>query len=118
MAGGFQVDGLAEVVADWAAHANQFPAEARKVTRSHADQSAAKMRSNIAKRTGAAAGSITVDARGSNRAQAVAEAGPTVPYARFLEYGTSKMAPRPFLDRSVDEPSYVRDMTDLLKDLG
>lgn len=57
--------------------------------------------------TGALMNSIGTDATGLH-----AEVGPTVNYAQFLEFGTYKMAPQPFMGPAADavEPAFLAAM--------
>lgn len=53
--------------------------------------------------TGALRSSITVDFVGDGRGGSMeAEIGPTVDYGVFQEFGTSKMAPQPYLGPALD----------------
>jgi HK97 gp10 family phage protein len=57
--------------------------------------------------TGALKNSISSDINGLS-----AEIGPTISYGVFQEYGTSRMAPQPFMGPAVDanEPNFVSAM--------
>lgn len=57
--------------------------------------------------TGFLKNSISSDINGLS-----AEVGPTASYSMFLEYGTSRMAPQPFMGPAVDanEPNFVSAM--------
>lgn len=60
--------------------------------------------------TGLLWGSITADVTGLT-----AEIGTDVPYAGFVEYGTSRMAPQPYMGPAGDrhEPDYVNGAADV-----
>ena len=66
-------------------------------------------------RTGTLRMSWGIKAEGSGDGTYVAEIYTNVPYARYLEEGTSKMAPRPFKERIIDEAK--PNITQLFKDL-
>jgi HK97 gp10 family phage protein len=59
---------------------------------------AADMRAHAPTDTGAMAGSIIVQVDGDT-----AHVGPTVPYARFVNFGTRYMSAQPFASESADE---------------
>jgi HK97 gp10 family phage protein len=53
--------------------------------------------------TGFMRGSITSDFRGSNADVAQGETGPEANYARYVEDGTERQAPQPFMGPAADE---------------
>lgn len=53
--------------------------------------------------TGALRASFSADFIGSNRDVAQGETGPEVNYARFVELGTSRQAPQPYMGPAADE---------------
>lgn len=60
--------------------------------------------------TGALRNSISTSLRGAS-----AEVGPTVNYAPYVEFGTSRMAPQPYMGPAADrvEPGFVAAMEQL-----
>jgi HK97 gp10 family phage protein len=58
----------------------------------------ADAKKTVAVDTGATKNSITADIDGLH-----AEIGPTTNYAPYLEYGTARMAPRPFMGPAADK---------------
>lgn len=81
--------------------------ERRKIQATIAEPLAAKaggevvaldMKAHAPRRTGAMAGSIVVEVEGDT-----AHVGPTVPYARFVNFGTRYMSAQPFATDAADE---------------
>lgn len=94
------------------AEAAKAPARARDAVREAAEAIEADARSLAPKLTGALAASIEADVSGP-----VAEIGPSVDYAPFVEFGTVYMAPQPFLGPASDK--HEDDMTRaLLESVG
>lgn len=63
----------------------------------------ARGKARAAVRTGFMRNSITSDFQGSNRDIAQGEAGPEANYAWFVENGTERQAPQPFMGPAADE---------------
>ena len=66
--------------------------------------------------TGATANSIGVDLENGGLAASI---GPTTSYAAYLEFGTRRMSPRPFMGPALDavEPSFTAAMGQLGGDI-
>lgn len=66
--------------------------------------------------TGATANSIGVDLEDAGLAASI---GPTTSYAPYLEFGTRRMSPRPFMGPALDavEPSFTAAMEQLGGDI-
>ena len=66
--------------------------------------------------TGATANSIGVDLENGGLAASI---GPTTSYAPYLEFGTRRMSPRPFMGPALDavEPSFTAAMEQLGGDI-
>lgn len=66
--------------------------------------------------TGFLQGSISTDLSGD---RLTAEIGPTAEYAGYVEQGTSRMAPQPYLGPASDrwEPGFVQAMEQLAEDV-
>ncbi|MGD7788213.1 HK97-gp10 family putative phage morphogenesis protein [Propionibacteriaceae bacterium Y1700] len=64
--------------------------------------------------TGALRSSISTDVQ-----TLAAEVGPTVNYGAHLEYGTSRMAPRPYMGPALDavEPGFTEAMAELTEEM-
>lgn len=77
------------------------PGEARKAIRETAEEIKAAAKAAAPVDTGALRDSISYETR-ETAGGAEAEIGPTVWYSHFLEYGTARMGPRPFLGPALD----------------
>lgn len=86
------VSGLDDLIAGLLHEAVAAEANGRKATSETARKVEAKAKSLAPKRTGALARSISTDETENG-----SEVGPTVRYASFVEYGTWKDAPQPFM---------------------
>ena len=66
--------------------------------------------------TGATANSVGVDLEDGGLAASI---GPTTSYAPYLEFGTRRMSPRPFMGPALDavEPSFTAAMEQLVGDI-
>lgn len=64
--------------------------------------------------TGALRGSISTEITSLH-----AEVGPTVNYAQYLEWGTSRMPPQPFMGPALDqvEPAFIAAMQQIAGDI-
>lgn len=87
------VQGLDELVAGLAAEGAGAEKKASKVVGEVAQHVKETAKATAPKRTGDLADSIGVTGRGGRR-----EIGPTVRYGGFVEYGTYKDAPQPFME--------------------
>ena len=108
--GGFVVDGIDEVVRDFTFRAVAVQPAAAKVVVSSAEKLAQKMRDLVPVDEGDVLDSITSDSHATIDGSGVyADAGPDPAankhafIARFLEHGTVKMAPRPFIQPAADQ---------------
>ena len=102
---GVDASELRRLAADFRAVKVRTDAERAVRTAARDIESAAK--SLAPTRTGALRGSISSDIDGLT-----AEVGPTEFYGVFVEEGTSKMAPQPFLDPATDRalPRFYADL--------
>lgn len=89
------VEGLDTLEAELRRKAATIDRDAGRVTTTTAGRVAAAMAVNVPKRTGATAASTAVNTSGTEAEATIAGA------AVFLEYGTSRMAPRPFMGQSI-----------------
>lgn len=111
----FTVTGLAELVSDLRAAPGRVGQKvAAGVRKSAADvEAGAKARAPVD--TGNLRNSITTSVEGDGRSGAVtATVGPTANYGGYVEYGTSRMGPQPYLGPAFDQvvPSFVQAMED------
>jgi HK97 gp10 family phage protein len=109
-ASGVVIDGLDEVVRDLTFRAVAIQPVAAKIVVEHAGKLAQKMRDLVPVDQGDVLDSITADQSATFDASGVyADAGPDPAankaafVARFLEHGTIKMAPRPFIGPAADQ---------------
>lgn len=76
---------------------------AHKLVRASTLRTEALGKVNAPVRTGALRGSITSDFGGGPNSNTIrGETGPTVDYAPYLEHGTSRMAPQPYMNPAAD----------------
>lgn len=115
-----EVSGLDALIRDVTFAANRVRPEAAKMIVKQGDAVAQKMRDTVPVDEGNVLDSITSDDSATEDGTGVwVEAGPDMEanrqafVARFLEDGTSKMAPRSFV-----EPSLARQVPELVKALG
>lgn len=99
-----QVTGLNELVSELRDEAVETPLRARHVIQIYAARVQATAKQFVPRNTGDLARSITRTTR-LLREGAEGEVGPTVRYGMFVEYGTSKMAPRAYLGPALDRHS-------------
>jgi HK97 gp10 family phage protein len=93
--------------------------KAASVVRKSAQRVKTEAQANAPVQTGALRSSIQVTTSGDGRGSGIsATIGPTVRYAQFVEYGTSKMAPEPFLGPALSsvEPSFLEAMAQLAEE--
>ena len=115
--GGIVVDGLDAVVTEFTWRATTITPEAGKVTVDHAGKAAQLMRDKVPIDSGDTLDSITSDSAPTMSVGGVyADAGPEHFVARFLENGTVKMSPRPFVGPAADQ--ILGPFTDALGDLA
>lgn len=91
--------GLSQLIGGLTKAARVTPAAALAV-RASGEVAAEAMREDVAVDSGATRDSIGVDHSGLSAA-----AGPTTPWAGFLEWGTYKDAPQPFTERAAQAGS-------------
>src|SRR5690606_11019204 len=101
---GFDVDGLDAVVTEFTLRAAKVSPEAGKVAVEYAGKAAQLMRDKVPIGSGETLGSISADSSPTvSMGGGYAAAGPEWFVARFLEYGTVKMSPRPFVAPAADQ---------------
>jgi HK97 gp10 family phage protein len=98
----FEVDGLAALTATLDGAATGAAPAARRTVTTQAQHLAARLRAHTPVRTGATRDSVTADPA-TGAGEITAEAGHTSPVARYLEYGTAHMAPRPMVEPAIAE---------------
>jgi HK97 gp10 family phage protein len=101
---------LAALAAELAGAPGRAQAGALIHNRLSAGRVEATAKSLVPVETGLLRGSITADVSGL-----IAEIGTDVPYAGFVEYGTSRMAPQPYMGPAGDrhEPDYASGAADV-----
>jgi HK97 gp10 family phage protein len=77
--------------------------QVRNVVRKSTFETQARGRVRAPYKTGALTESISVDFIGSNRDVAQGETGPEVNYGWFVENGTERQAPQPYMGPAADE---------------
>lgn len=111
---GITVEGVDEVVRDFAFRSAALQPAAKHTVVQHAERAAQKMRDRVPiGETRRTLESITADEHATESPEGVyADAGPEWFVARFLEHGTVHMPPRPFVGPAADEqfPEFERDM--------
>lgn len=105
-----RVEGVNEVAADLGKAAATVTARASEVIRKTAVKIASTAGDLAPVRTGALRKSIKADHRGLS-----ADIGSSVPYAGFVEYGTYKDSPQPFMGPALahHEGDLVKEMEEL-----
>lgn len=108
------VTGLKEVLASFAKAAVTVGPRSTEATGQAAERIANNARSRVPVRTGALRDSIEV-----TRADEAYEVGPTEFYGRFVEYGTWKDAPQPFMGPATDQelPAWLKLLGNIGTDL-
>ena len=97
----FTVTGAAEIASELRAAARGKPDELRAVVKKTAADIEATAKAFAPVDTGALRGSIGTTSSG-NANYVETHTGPTVDYAPYVEYGTSRMAPRAFMGPAAD----------------
>jgi HK97 gp10 family phage protein len=101
------VDDLDRLAADFERAGDDLEGKAERLVRGATLQTDAFGKANAAVRTGFMRSSITseFDMAGDTKR---GEVGPTAHYSAYLEYGTSRMSPRPFMNKAADvvEPQF------------
>lgn len=106
------VQGLAEVIAGLIEEAALADSRASDAVRKAAEATADDARQLAPVRTGALRSSIEATISGTR-----AEVGPTASYAPFVEFGTYKDAPQPFMGPAISK--HEEDLaTELAKTVG
>jgi HK97 gp10 family phage protein len=77
--------------------------QVRNVVRKSTLETEARGKARAAVDTGFMRNSITSDFAGSNADLAQGETGPEADYAKWVEHGTSRQAPQPFMGPAADE---------------
>jgi HK97 gp10 family phage protein len=103
------VTGLTEVLAGFLGEIATVDGHAKEATKETAERIEATAKSLAPKLTGALAASITTDPTVTG-----AEVGPTARYAPFVEYGTWKDAPQPFMGPAAE--AHEDDLAKFLED--
>lgn len=115
--GGFVVEGVDALVRDFTRKAATVHPEAGRTVVAQAARAADRMRSTVAVDDGDVRDSITSDSAPTLTGTGVyADVGPEHFVARFLENGTVKMSPRPFVGPAADRA--VNELADALEELG
>ena len=105
-------DQFAQLAVDLEKAGEHVAYQAPRVLVEHANRLAEVAKQRCPRETGRMANSIwaSIDMVGLS-----AEVGPYAYYAPFVEYGTSKMSPRPFMGPSLDEvePGFLESIAQL-----
>lgn len=102
-----EVTGADELIADLAREVATIERAEGRAVAGEARRTVDRMRARAPRDTGQLAASIGADVDGL-----AADVGPTVPYAPFVEYGTSRQAPQPFAGQSLDEGGFEKAVGD------
>lgn len=100
------IENLNKVTVDLSTAGSRISAKASAVVRRSGQQLVAQAQRFAPVDTGALRSSIGVDFTGDGRStEMLATAGPTVSYAVFQEFGSSRIAPRAFMGPALDRVS-------------
>lgn len=101
---GVVIEGLDAVVSEFSRKADRIPKDAGKTVVEYAEKAAQRMRDRVPVDEGDTLDSISADQRPTLTPGGVyADAGPSWFVARFIEHGTVKMPPRPFVGPAAAE---------------
>lgn len=97
--------------------------EVEAVTAETAEKVAADARGRVPERTGLLASTIRTEKASATAGvvgATVAAGGGSVDYAGFVEYGTSRMAPQPYMRPAVDRalPAWESSVADIVEQLA
>jgi len=108
---------LADLADDLDRSVDRVGAQRAKAVRDTADAIVATARRLVSVDTGRTRSSIGYDLEGDGRSAAMtAVIGPTTFYARFVEHGTAKAPPRPFMAPAADQ--HENEFVDVISDIG
>lgn len=113
------VSQVLKLSADLERSSGRLGRKAASVVRKSGQQLKTQAQALAPTRTGALRASVQVSTSGDGRGSGIsATVGPTVRYAQFVEYGTSKMTPQPFIGPALDAvtPSFIAAMERLAEE--
>lgn len=104
---------VAALAADLGKAAPAVKRKAVRVVAKAAHDVEARAKATAPRDTGALVNSISTTNKGMT-----AEVGPTVNYAAYVEHGTSRMSPQPYMGPAADavEPAFVAAMSQLAEE--
>lgn len=120
MADGTDFSAIRELAGDIRKSRGQVGAQSAKVIRKLAADIEATAKTLAPVDTGNLKNSIGADITGDGRSGTMtAEIGPTAAYGIFVEYGTFKMSPQPFMNPAADkyEPVFLKAVELLTEDI-